>query len=688
MNPEERVQRPVSQATLEVDNLNVTAPTPPPLGPETASVALSSSTHGVDESPSTEAAPLRGVSSSPIVEGQSQRNDPDSPPATLTPEQEDTSHTPPAQVEALPSGQAQTSFRGWVQDIAVGLRPSGPTVAPVWRQWLAEILYSVISLSSFIIIVTVLRVYGSRPLPSLPMNLTLNTFLAFFATFSKAAFMTLVAESLAQWKWNLASTRHNTIHDFDLVDTASRGPWGAALMIRRFHLDHLVTIAGCLSLISVFTSPITQQMISYQERSTPTEEAAHLVFATEFMVDVHDANLNRRWTIADTAVEGSQNTAGKPIQHLAADRGTSNCTFEPSTSLAVYWTAGGVDSGPLLEGFVFEPVTTAWNASLKPEVDMELVTPLSFAYHFTALNSSIAFNDPDDQFTALSHVYGIWTTAGNVSYPGYDRAADAKPWEFHAIEIFYYFCVNTYKAEYFEGNTTTRVISSSNIPLDIPESQPLPNLDCGTHVPGSDLLLRYCNWTDKRPSFKERHGMVSMQLQGPNDPTGTPSIYRVDHYPAAEMEENIGFSYLLFYMWDGLTTHAAMGLASAASRDIDYILMEPQFPRGAKISESRQYELLGEYFEGMAIALSNMIRSTPPRAQIHQGVAWIRETYVEIQWGWTAFLATELLLSYLFLGFTIYTTRKLGTPVLKSSELATVIAASTDEAGNNVIDPS
>jgi hypothetical protein len=101
------------------------------------------------------------------------------------------------------------------------------------------------------VITAVLRAYDGQTLPSLPMDITLNTFLAFFTSSSKVAFTVAVNECLAQWKWNLASRARSTLYDFDRLDMASRGPWGAFLIIRKFKWRHLVTVAGCLSLISV-----------------------------------------------------------------------------------------------------------------------------------------------------------------------------------------------------------------------------------------------------------------------------------------------------------------------------------------------------------------------------------------------------------------------------------------------------
>lgn len=72
------------------------------------------------------------------------------------------------------------------------------------------------------------------------------------------------------------------------------------------------------------------------------------------------------------------------------------------------------------------------------------------------------------------------------------------------------------------------------------------------------------------------------------------------------------------------------------------------------------------------------VRTGPVASATLQGVALANETFVSIRWGWAAFLAAQIMLAYLFLAVTMYRTAKLGTPVLKSSELATLLA-STEE---------
>ena len=73
----------------------------------------------------------------------------------------------------------------------------------------------------------------------MPIGITLNTFLAFFTTFTKAAFMVPISEALSQWKWNLlvvdeSKGQSRSLSIFGTLDSASRGIWGSWLILRDF----------------------------------------------------------------------------------------------------------------------------------------------------------------------------------------------------------------------------------------------------------------------------------------------------------------------------------------------------------------------------------------------------------------------------------------------------------------------
>ena len=77
--------------------------------------------------------------------------------------------------------------------------------------------------------------YHNRPLPSLPLGVTLNAILAFLTTVTKAALLFPVTESIGQWKWNWFQ-QARPLSDFQVFDSASRSVVGSLTMARRVQL--------------------------------------------------------------------------------------------------------------------------------------------------------------------------------------------------------------------------------------------------------------------------------------------------------------------------------------------------------------------------------------------------------------------------------------------------------------------
>ncbi|KAK1751795.1 hypothetical protein QBC47DRAFT_405814 [Echria macrotheca] len=554
---------------------------------------------------------------------------------------------------------------------------------PIWRQWLVEILFFVVSLCSFIIIIAVLGAYNGRSLPKLPMNITLNTFLAFFTTFTKAAFMTPISEALSQWKWNLLTPggpkrRQGTLSDFELLDSASRGTWGSCRLLGVFKWRHFVSMTAFLSIVSIFTSPVMQNMIAYPERPAPVKAEAHVPLTASYT----ENNPTALGDIMRATFLGTSNTVANPVMPVEATCGTSNCTFTPYTSLAVCmkikdvsdrltvaeiknstsadWTNGEASMSAVGDG----NGTTAWNATLPNGISF--VTPLSYAMLLIGNDVSLAFaDDPVDRLTALAHMFAIYPNAGNVSYPGFDRASNPEPWAFRAVEVLYHACVNTYETTVVAGNSTTVVTASSSALLDVDgNDQSLYNAQC--NFTARDLSATSCGYLDKLGGV----------------------VYLADPEAPASQQPKYGFSRLSSNMFT-YNTYFDMSssfVADGIENNMAYYTKQNYFPLKLAVygltyhlkDPSEQLQRLGVYFDGMAVAMSNALRTGSLSNAQHEGVALANETYVSIRWGWAAFLAVQILLAYFFLAWTIYRTAKLRTPVFKSSELATLLA-STDE---------
>ncbi|KAK5659758.1 hypothetical protein OQA88_969 [Cercophora sp. LCS_1] len=607
----------------------------------------------------------------------------------------------------------------------------GPNIFPLpkskaksaWRQWLAEICYCVVSLCSFIVIVVVLRTYEGRSLPKLPMDITLNTFLAFFATFSKAAFCTVLTEALSQWKWNITNPDPvnknggyvSKVSDFELVDKASRGPWGSWLLIWSVKWRHFITGAALLSLISNFTSPITQQLISYPVRIAPTDGEASVSYVREFG-ETPGGSTRGQALIDAVNVASFASIESNHVDHAPASCSTSKCTFDLYSSLAICvkaanvshlleihelknttykdWTAAGEHTQ--LESLFREsaqeeerldspkeaPVitSTAWNASL-PRVNISFVTPVSLALLYTARVESLAFEDSyNNNFTTFLRTYFIWSSAGNVSYPGYNRTNDTKPWTFEAVEFIYHLCVNTYNTTYENGTSQTRIVSSSNVPLAIPDSLPPDDATCDYGPMPLRTWEQRCRFRSPRSEVVK--GLGYTYLADPASPQSSSSPYRFDRGIAGRLVLTLNQALSGFWYWSGLSLSVA-SFDPLGSSTLAVLLFHSRNREEWGYNAEKQLKAIYPYFEGFAIGLSNAMRTAPNASIENKGVVYGQENWVKINWGWVSFLAAEILLSYIFLAATVYRTIRLGTPVLKSSELATILA-STEGLSNAV----
>jgi hypothetical protein len=82
-------------------------------------------------------------------------------------------------------------------------------------------------------IVGVLWYYDGRRQPEYLLNgITLNGYVSVFAAVSKAALILPVSEAISQLKW-IWFQEEAALWDFQLFDAASRGPWGAFMLLLR-----------------------------------------------------------------------------------------------------------------------------------------------------------------------------------------------------------------------------------------------------------------------------------------------------------------------------------------------------------------------------------------------------------------------------------------------------------------------
>lgn len=96
-----------------------------------------------------------------------------------------------------------------------------------------EIISWIFGTMCIAVVVGVLLMYDDHELPQWPLGITIGGFLAVFSACAKAGLLLPTAECLGQLKWNWFKSQPRSMIDFEILDTASRGPWGSVILMLR-----------------------------------------------------------------------------------------------------------------------------------------------------------------------------------------------------------------------------------------------------------------------------------------------------------------------------------------------------------------------------------------------------------------------------------------------------------------------
>lgn len=138
-----------------------------------------------------------------------------------------------------------------------------------WWLCIASLIVSLLALGA---IVVFLALVDGRSLPKLPLSITVNTYVSFFGTITKASMLVAVAESISQLKW-LWFRQPRTLEDIQTFDDASRGPLGAVQLLLKTKAMKLAALGSLITVLSLVMDPFAQQIVSYPTRSVVVNKA-------------------------------------------------------------------------------------------------------------------------------------------------------------------------------------------------------------------------------------------------------------------------------------------------------------------------------------------------------------------------------------------------------------------------------
>ncbi|KAJ8107390.1 hypothetical protein OPT61_g8900 [Boeremia exigua] len=147
-----------------------------------------------------------------------------------------------------------------------------------WWWEIGAILVSIICMS---LTTAVLFSMNGKPMRTWPLPIQPNSLVAVFSTIAKSALLVPVAESLGQLKWDFFK-RPRDISHMQTFDEATRGPWGASMLLWRTRGASLLAAFGCvITVLMLAFEPFTQQIIEMQAQRAVLVNATGFVSVTD-----------------------------------------------------------------------------------------------------------------------------------------------------------------------------------------------------------------------------------------------------------------------------------------------------------------------------------------------------------------------------------------------------------------------
>jgi hypothetical protein len=190
--------------------------------------------------------------------------------------------------------------------------------------WFYECAALAFSVGCLAALAVMLGIYDGKETPQLPYNITLNALISALSTAAKSSLLFAVAGTLGQVKWAWF-TENRKLSDMQTFDDATRGPWGALVLLCSRSVRPLASLGAVITILALAYGPFLQQLVRYPVvyESVPSFEAS-----TKRATSLNATSNFTNWDSARVA-------AWLDLRQLDRDPGcpTGNCSWPTFTSL-------------------------------------------------------------------------------------------------------------------------------------------------------------------------------------------------------------------------------------------------------------------------------------------------------------------------------------------------------------------
>ncbi|KAJ2989292.1 hypothetical protein NUW58_g3542 [Xylaria curta] len=535
------------------------------------------------------------------------------------------------QRDEMHSIMASVSSRGALDstnapDFTQQKKPIVKTPLSWWWWW--EIGATILSIASLVLLFILLSKSDDQRLDSWSLLIQPNSLIAVLTTVAKTSMMVPVASCLSQLKWRHFMRRSRPLDQFQVMDDASRGPWGSLLLlVTGFEIRALLPILlAFVTVVSLGFEPSAQQILEFPERTVRlTNISAEVGIATEYVSKAFVAG-ETVWKLIPTTdlfrlqssvVDGISGAIFEPNFNCPSDY----CTWEDFTTLGICSAYQNLTS----------EIKTSCDDPQKPLFNCTYMFPDGKG---STIARNITFGDVGKsqylkaesfrswfQSTAVQNRSGVLSAVKVTNYDLYRNRvpgigfAYAQPPVTESYFARFYWCTQTFR------NVTAIPRRLSFGSVDVEELEE-----------------------------KEYHIGDGCSCTTFSSPTGT--NFTVD-------------STLAMYMMQYLQVLLTQAVVNVA----------PYSPRIDKPVDMANYLYTADFQNltvNLATTLSHQIRSTNPgdnrNATTHSGAAYTKEIYIHVRWPWAILPTATVFITSVLLVFSVLLNTN--HPLFKSSALA------------------
>jgi hypothetical protein len=164
----------------------------------------------------------------------------------------------------------------------------------VFKRWLFEILSSTVSLLCMAAVVCIYAYVKDRPI----RDGNLLSYANALGKIASAALIVPTSEALGQLKWHWFHTSR-AMWEFGIFDKASRGPWGAIMLLLRTRGRSLAALGALLIVLLLAIDTFFQQVVAMPSRWMLENEASMLPITTWYEPNIPKFFVDGVKTVAD-----------------------------------------------------------------------------------------------------------------------------------------------------------------------------------------------------------------------------------------------------------------------------------------------------------------------------------------------------------------------------------------------------